>query len=268
MAKFNPILNQETKTNMDTRKRVGRYKRLETIREERRKQKQKQRLATLLIVVGGVFLVVAVIAVIALSNNKKTSTTKTPIAITPYPRPQADGLTIGIPDAPVRIDFWEDFQCSACVGYTLNIEHKLIDSYISQGIVYYVFHHYPFFDKSVGGKESNQSANASMCANEQGHFWDYHDMLYANWNGVGQGAFNDDRLTSFAETLGLDMKAFSACFLENRYKDLIEKDYQAGIAMGVTGTPTIYVNNIEVTPGYVPTFEQLQQIIEDALSGQ
>jgi protein-disulfide isomerase len=253
---------------MDTRKRSGRHKRLETIRGERRKQKQRQHLATLLIVGGGVLLVVAVIVIIALGGNKTPSNTSTPIPITPISRPQANGLAMGNPEAPVRIDVWEDFQCPMCVQYTDNVERKLIDSYIVNGIVYYIFHQYPFIDKNVGGKESKQSANASMCANEQDRFWDYHDIVYANWNGEGEGAFSDKRLTTFAETLGLDMVAFNSCFKANRYQDQIDKDYQAGVSVGVSGTPSVFVNNKEVTPGYVPSYEQMVQAIQEALTGK
>jgi protein-disulfide isomerase len=251
---------------MDTRKRSGRYKRLETIRGERRKQKQRQRLATLLMIGGGVLLIATVIVILALGSNKKTSITSTPIPITPISRPQANGLAMGNPEASVRIDLWEDFQCPRCAEFTKDVEKRLIDSYIAQGKVYYVFHQYPFIDRNVGGKESKQSANASMCANEQSRFWDYHDMLFTNWNGEGEGAFNDSRLIAFAEILGLDMKTFSSCFKANKYQDEIDKDYQAGVAVGVSGTPTIFVNNKEVTPGYVPTYENIVQAIEEALA--
>jgi protein-disulfide isomerase len=249
---------------MDSRKRSGRYKRLEAIRGERRKQKQKQQLATILLVGGGVLVLVVIIVVIALGGNRTPTITTTPIAITPYARLQANGLAMGNPDALVRVDVWEDFQCPMCVQYTQNVERKLVDTYIAEGKVYYVFHQYPFIDRKVGGKESAQSANASMCANEQGRFWDYHDMLYANWKGEGEGAFTDKRLITFAEMLGLDMGAFNSCFNANRYKDQIEKDYQAGITIGVSGTPSVYVNNKYVTPRYVPTYEQMVQAIEEA----
>jgi len=253
---------------MEKQKRTGRYKRLDSIRGERRKQKQKQRLATFLMVGGGVFILVAIIVILALGRKATPSITTTPIAITPLARPQANGLSMGNPDATVRIDVWEDFQCPMCVQYSESVERKLVDTYIAQGKVLYTFHQYPFIDKNVGGKESKQSANASMCASEQSRFWEYHDMLNANWIGEGKGGFNDKRLTSFAEMLGLDMDKFNSCFKANKYQDQIEKDYQAGNAMGVSGTPSVFVNNKQLTPGYVPSYEQVAQAIEDALVGK
>src|SRR3989304_850852 len=211
---------------MEKQKRSGRYKRLDTIRGERRRQIQKQRLATLLMVGGGVLILVTIIVILALGRKGTPSITTTPIAITPLDRPQANGLSMGNPDATVRIDVWEDFQCPMCVQFSESVERKLVDTYIAQGKVYYTFHQYPFIDRNVGGKESKQSANASMCANEQGRFWDYHDMLMANWIGEGKGGFSDKRLTSFAEMLGLDMVTFNSCFKSNKYQDLIDKDFQ------------------------------------------
>jgi len=253
---------------MDNRKRTGRYKRLDTIREKRRKQKQKQQLATLLIVGGGVLLVVALIVIVALGGKKTPVITTTPIAITPLSRPQANGLAMGNPNASVRIDVWEDFQCPRCAEFTRDVERKIIDTYIAPGTVYYVFHQFPFIDNQVGGKESKQAANASMCANEQDRFWDYHDILFTNWAGEGEGSFSDKRLTAFAEMLGLDMNAFSSCLKADRHKAEIDKDYQAGYSAGVRGTPSVFVNNVEVSPGFVPTYDQMVQAIEAALAGK
>ncbi len=82
-----------------------------------------------------------------------------------------------------------------------------------------------------------------MCANEQGRFWDYHDMLFANWNGENQGAFADARLVAFADTLGLDMDAFNSCFDAQKYQDQVLSDTADGQALGVQGTPTLFVND-------------------------
>jgi protein-disulfide isomerase len=105
-----------------------------------------------------------------------------------------------------------------------------------------------------------------MCAAEQGRFWDYHDILFANWNGENQGAFLDKRLVAFAEALGLDMAAFNACFEENRYKAEIDQDLALGDELGVSGTPTVFVNGKQLTPGFVPSFADIAQAVEAALS--
>ena len=180
--------------------------------------------------------------------------------------PQADKTALGDPNAPIRIDAYEDFQCPACRQYTQETESLIIKNLVQTGQVYYVFHNYPFIDGKTAGEggESDQAANASMCASEQGKFWQMHGTIFANWNGEGQGAFANDRLTAFAETAGLDMTAFKACFKANKYKAEIQADLDAGNAAGVQGTPSIFVNGTFVTPGYIPSYDDMLKAIEAA----
>ena len=103
------------------------------------------------------------------------------VMITPEAHPMENGGHVRNPDAPVVVEVLEDFLCSACKAYTETTEVELLASdYIINGQVYYIFRNYPFEDDNSSFKFSDQTANASMCAMEQGRFWDYHAMLYAN----------------------------------------------------------------------------------------
>ena len=138
----------------------------------------------------------------------------------------------------------------------------LAENEVANGDVYYVFRQYPFLDDNAPGKESDQAANASMCAAEQSMFWEYHDILFANQDVEHQGAFSDKRLLAFAETLEIDVEAFTTCFEGNRYRDEIQADFEAGSQAGVQGTPSVLVNGQIVSPGYVPTYEDIQRMIQ------
>ena len=229
------------------------------IREKRERQARMQRLGMIAIIAVGALLV----AYALIYPNLKTAGEI--VTVEPNPRPFADGTAMGDLNAPVVIDVFEDFQCPACVQYTEEVERRITETYVISGQVYYVFHHYPFLDRTSENKESQQAANASMCANEQGQFWEYHDILFANWSGENAGAFNDKRLVAFAETLGIDTDLFTNCFGENRYQDAIQADFELGIEMGVSGTPSVFVNGQQITPGFVPGFEDIQQAVEAAL---
>lgn len=187
--------------------------------------------------------------------------------ITPNPRFMASGTAAGDPKAKVRIDVFEDFQCPACREYTQSLEPQIMRNQVATGKVYYVFHSFLVIDQATwdsAKKESHQAANAAMCAADQNRFWDFHDILFNNWTGENVGDFTDARLAAYAQLLNLDMNKFNACFTANSFKGKIDGDIAAGTKLGVQGTPSIFVNNVQVSPGYMPTYDLITQAITAA----
>jgi protein-disulfide isomerase len=230
------------------------------IRERRQRERRRQRLTFVFIVLAAVIVVAAGILYPRVSPVGEIA------QITPIARPQVDGRQIGDPNAPVLVELFEDFQCPGCREFTASLEPQLIDAYVQSGEARIVFRFYAFI-----GPESVQAANASLCADEQGRFWDYHDMLFANQQGENQGAFTDRRLEAFAEALGLDMPAFRSCFGDSRYEQEIAQDRQAGGDLGVTSTPSIVVAGQLVTsanPGFIPSFQEIAAAIDAALASR
>lgn len=226
------------------------------LREKHKRQQKKQRLIIIIMVVLGALLIASALI---LPNLKPVGTI---VQITPRTTSANVNLnTIGDVDAPVKVDVWEDYQCPACQYYSQQIEPQLITNYVETGKVFYTFHNFPFIDSQSVTKESQQSANASMCAAAQGRFWDYHDIIFANWNGENIGAYSDKKLVAFAETLGLNMSDFNSCFNKNQFQAEIEKDFEDGVEKGVTGTPTFFVNGVQ-TP-----LEDLFTTIDAAVNG-
>ena len=235
-------------------------------REERRakmqREQQRQRLRIIgLIVLGAGLLVFAIVWPQIRSVGEI-------VTVTPATLPNADGLSLGDPNAPVTIDVFEDFQCPACQRFTESIEPLLIQNLVADGNARYVFHNYPFLDGNGAGSsgESDQAANAAMCANEQDKFWEMHSILYANQGGENRGTFSNRRLQAMAETIGLDMEAFNQCFAENRYEEEIQADFELGRQMGVTGTPTVFVNGVRAgQPGVIASYQDIEQAVNAAL---
>lgn len=238
----------------------------EEIKAQRTRKKRRQRMITLITVVAVIVLLVLFFAAPTIINMLKPAGSF--VQITPVPRPMESGKAIGNPNAKVVIELYEDFQCPVCKEYTVNDESQLLDStYIANGQVYYVFRQFPFLDSNTITKESQQAANASMCAMEQNRFWDYHDILFANQGTTENGgAYSDKRLQAFAESLGLDMTAFNKCFSADKYKADIQADLQKGTAAGVKGTPSIFINGKLLSAGYVP-YSQIKTAIDAALAG-
>jgi protein-disulfide isomerase len=174
-----------------------------------------------------------------------------------------DGLHLGDPNAPVKVDVYEDFRCSACKYYTQNFETQIIQTYVETGKIYYTFHSFIVVDGNDGTDASYRSANAAMCAAEQGYFWDYHDTLFANQVTEDASLFTDERLVIMAQNLNLDMTAFNQCFQEDRYASDIQNDISQGQSLSITGTPSIFVNGT-----LIQSFDQLSTVIDAALAGK
>ncbi len=231
-------------------------------RQQRKDRKQREAARRRVITIGLITLGAMFIAFVFI--NQAAQPQKAVIMPEAVERPEGEGLALGDPDAPITIDVFEDFQCPACKQFTESVESQVLSELVNTGQVYYVFHQYPFLDKNSITKESHQAAGASMCASEQGKFWEFHDVLFSNWNGENEGAFNDARLKEFAKSLELDVDAFNACFDEGRYADAVDADFDLGNQMGVSGTPSVFVNGVMVKPGFIPLYEDIVAAIAEA----
>jgi protein-disulfide isomerase len=234
------------------------------IKERRQQQRRRQRITMIIIIAGGALLIAGLL--VAPSIRNQLTPVGNIIEITPEARPMVDGKALGDPNAPVTIEVYEDFQCPSCRNFTQDVEPLIVQNYVATGQVRYIYRQFPFLDNSVPGNESHQAANASMCALEQGRFWDYHDMLFANWKGENQGAFADKRLVAFAEALGLNMDEFNSCFDSNKYQDVIQEDIASGRQVGVTGTPSVVINGKLLVSQLVPSFQDIQKEVDAILA--
>jgi protein-disulfide isomerase len=108
------------------------------------------------------------------------------------------------------------------------------------------------------GEESVNAAVAARAAQEQGKFWEYHDLLYANQSR----GFSDETLVELAGEAGLDVDKFERDFESGRYEQVVAQDFQEGQEQGVSGTPTFVVNRKAVV-GF-QSLEVFEQVIEEA----
>ena len=242
------------------------------LRQRRQQERTRNRILVILLVGAGALLVILALILPSINNARiaasatQTAENATPIpVVTIVPRvinAQVDGRHIGNPNAPVKVDVYEDFRCSACFYYTQNYESQIITNYIETGKVYYTYHSFIVIDGNDGSDASYRSANAAMCAGEQGHFWDYHDTLYANQVSESATLFTDPRLVTMAENLNLDMTAFNMCYQAKKDAGDIQKDISLGASLNLTGTPSIFVN------GQLASMDKVSAAIDAALAGK
>jgi len=145
----------------------------------------------------------------------------------------ADGPSKGPADAAVTIIEFSDFQCPYC-SRALPALEEVMNLYPND--VRIVYRHLPLDNIHP---RARVAAEASLCADDQGKFWEYHDVLFAN-----NRALEDEDLRGNAETVGLDIDAFTQCMTEERHAVKVEADLEAGRAVGLSGTPAFFVNGL------------------------
>lgn len=217
------------------------------MREKRQRQAKMQRLGMIGIIVVGALLVAAALIYPNLKPVGEIVTTD------PGEHPMANDNAMGDPNAPIRIEEFSDFQCPYCARFHEETESQLVNTYVTDGTVYFVYRSFGDFI----GAESQAAAEAAYCAGDQDKFWEYHDILFANQTGENVGAFANRRLQAFAEALSLDMDAFNSCFNSGKYADRVQQDKVDGTAAGVTGTPAFIIS-------YTVNGEKKQRLIAGA----
>ena len=160
--------------------------------------------------------------------------------------------SFGPPDAPVTIVEFSDFECPYCAQLLPTLQ-RVKHQYPRN--VRVVFRHYPLTEIHPNAWKA---AEASLCAGDQGRFWELHDLMFAE-----QGTLSTANVTNKAARLDLDVEAFIRCLDSGHHYAAVLADVRAGDEVGVTGTPAMFVNG-RFVGGAVP-FATLASIIEDEL---
>jgi protein-disulfide isomerase len=166
----------------------------------------------------------------------------------------------GSEDAEVLLVELSDFQCLFCGRFVANTLPEIEENYVDTGKVRHVFKDFPlsFHDNA------HIAAEAAECADDQGKFWAYHDLIFEN-----QADLSEDKLTEWATDLGLDEAEFESCLEDGTHEDEVDADMKDGQAAGISGTPSFLIGNAE--KGFVKLvgaqpYSAFEEAIEDALA--
>jgi protein-disulfide isomerase len=171
----------------------------------------------------------------------------------------AFGRSLGRADAPVHLTVWSDFQCAVCKEFSETSELRLIADYVVSGKL-----RIDYRDLVTVGPESSAAAGAARCADDQGRFWPYHDVLFANQMPVNTGQLGPRRLKDMADAIGLDRLRFDACLPSNDVFSLVQAESRVGQSRG-SAPPLLDFGSITIETS--PAYDQLQQTV-DALLAQ
>jgi protein-disulfide isomerase len=133
------------------------------------------------------------------------------------------------------------------------VEPELVERYVENGTLRYEWRDFAYL-----GQESVNAALAARAAQEQGRFWEYHDVLYENQGSVNSGAFSDEALVGFAEEVGLATEQFEAALTSGSYESVVQSDLREAQNAGIQGTPSFTINGQRlVGPQPLEVFEQV-----------
>ena len=161
---------------------------------------------------------------------------------------------LGPDGAPVDLVVFSCFECPFCRRFDAAI-HQLREDEALSSQVRLVFRHFPLRNMHPMAQKAHE---ASVCAEDQGKFWEYHDALWADDN------ISADGLEQHARLVGLDTEEFAQCLNSGQSYERVQADLEAAVALGQTGTPSVFVNGRHV--GGALSFEQLKAQIERELA--
>lgn len=225
-------------------------------RRSRRRPAKQQSLVRLPIVAGVVGVaIVAALFVIYLSRGSAPVRPPVVVQEAAYEGLAVSGRTLGPESAPITVVEYSDFQCPYCRRASEEILPRLKAEYVKSGVVRYEYHPVAFI-----GNESQRAAEAAMCAEDQGEFFQYHDALWLNQRGENLGAFSDANLKRIAGEVGLDQGAFGACLDSGRHRSDVQQATEEATSRGVRAVPTFFINDSRVD-GAVP-WSEFRALIE------
>jgi protein-disulfide isomerase len=230
-------------------------------------QERQKRQRTLLVVGVSVVAVLIVVVMIVVSSMGDDSP-----AIGSLDFSDGEGLQsgttaegfpyMGSPDAPVKFIEYSDYFCGHCKDFALETSPAIEEAYVETGQVQYITSYYAL------GKDARLSVvEAGACAADQGRFFEYKTLLFANQQQLGTTAPEQwkDLLVQYAEEVSLDVPTFESCWEEGRHQRQIVNAIDEAWEQGITSTPTFLINGQRVVGNQ--SFETFQAAIENALAG-
>jgi len=262
--------------DVSQRKRDGKRSAREALREQRAKEQAQAKRKRTLVVAGAVVAVLAIgtgIGLAVANNSSSGSSTASSGPVTPPAGATGkDNLVIpvGAANAPSTLTIYEDFRCPACDAFEKSFTptiHQLEDT----GQIRTEYHLVTLIDGNLGGTGSLNAANAAACAQTEGKFRAYHDVLYDNQPEEQNDKFADKAtlLQLAGKVPGLTTSAFTACVNNGTHNSWVKKSNDAFNSSGFNSTPTVLLNGKSIYGGSNNlTPASLTQMVQQANKGK
>lgn len=214
------------------------------------------------------YAVLALVAVIGLGvlfyqmrgGSRGTAATRpVPVTLDPTELSRVQGISVGAQDAPVVIYEFADYQCPGCGQFATFVTPLVKERLVKDGTVRYVYYDFPLPSHA----HSFLAARAARCANVQGKFWEYHDLLYArqpSWSGLSDAT---DFFVDLAGPAGVEKRPFEECLRSDQFAEEVTRNLRLGESLGVQGTPTIIINGKRLAEP--PSYSELEELVRQEI---
>ena len=167
---------------------------------------------------------------------------------------------IGAANAKVQIQEFSDFQCPYCAR-AMDMVRQIKETYGDK--VKLSFRHMPLSFH----EHARPAALATICAQEQGKFWELHDKIFENQKEFsslkGDVTGGQNILKEWAKSVGVDVAKFEKCMSDSKTAATLQKDMDEAGKVGVNGTPAFFVNGKKVQAG---SFEEFKSVIDEEMT--
>jgi len=221
--------------------------------EQERKQKRMQRIVWAVV---GIVILAIVITVIATRPSSSSANFT------------YEGLPVlGDPNAPVKIVEFGDYKCPSCQYFSQNIAPELKKEYIDTGKVALYFMNF-----TIIGPDSTTAALAAQSVYHQNNdsFWKYYDALYKKQGNERIQWATPEFLTELARTenIGVDIEKLKSDIANKTYQNEVDAHNRFAKSQGLHGTPTLFLNGVEMDDQAPFDYKVLKTAIDKALAGE
>ncbi|HEX2188032.1 MAG TPA: DsbA family protein [Longimicrobiaceae bacterium] len=175
---------------------------------------------------------------------------------------RVQGISVGRQDAPVVIYEFADFQCPGCGQFASMVAPLIKERLVETGKARFVYYDFPLVQAHPN---AFLAARAGRCANEQGRFWEFHDVVYGQQRNWSAERDPTELFVQYARQAGADPARFEECLRSDRFAREVSESMQLGQSLGVSGTPTLIVNGRRL--GSTPSFGELERMVDEAAGG-
>jgi protein-disulfide isomerase len=148
------------------------------------------------------------------------------------------GYVKGSAEAPVEITEFADYQCPFCQTFATLQMPTLDERLIKTGRVRWRYRDFPLQQHS----HARLAAHSAACADDQGKYWDQHQRIYEGQSEWASARNAGPIFRNYAKASGLDLGRYDACMKAGKYAGRIQADYNQGVQLGVSSTPTLLVS--------------------------